>query len=413
MLPSVCVRTTMVRSPPGASAAESMALTRRFNTTCSSWTRSPLTITGSGARSSATTTLRITASLLKSLLTPRIRSLRSRSVSRRSPFRSMSRRRWITSAARRSSAMMSARMFRSSTMSSGATSRNRRAAWALVMIPVSGWRSSCASEAVSSPIVETRVKCASSWRLRSACTSARFRSVTSVCETTAPPSGRFNGTTDSANHRSPVGAGVFEGKSPPGAVEDLLDLREHFRRARRALACDLGASLEIVRPQGDASVCRHLVFAAESAPSVVDGDDPACAIQDGDAAAQGGEDGGLHQLARAQGILGFLARQRVGEDLAHQLQPLHLLLRPGPLDRHGIERQATQHPSAGHEGNGEARAEASMSERGLVRGRLMAEALPAGEDQRLLAEQPLDRPRQVTGNDDRWYELDSGSDPRV
>src|SRR6266850_1584038 len=148
---------------------------------------------------------------------------------------------------------------------------------------------------------------------------------------------------------------------------------------RGALACGPGASLEIVRPQRDAGICRHLVFVAESAPAVVDGDDPARAIQDGDAAAQGAEDGGLHQLARAQGVLRLLARERVGEDLADQLQPLHLLLRPGPLDSDRIERQPTQHLSASHERNGEARTEAGMAERWFVRRRSMAEALAARE----------------------------------
>ena len=85
----------------------------------------------------------------------------------------------------------------------GVASRNRRAAWALARIPASGWFSSWASEAVMAPIVETRVQCASSWRLRWASISARFRSVMSVCAITAPSPDRPSGTTDIANQRSP------------------------------------------------------------------------------------------------------------------------------------------------------------------------------------------------------------------
>ena len=73
-----------------------------------------------------------------------------------------------------------------------------------------GWLSSWAIEAASSPMVETRVKWESSWRLRWASISTRFRSVTSVCETTAPPSGRLSGTTVIAIQRS---AGTPQGYS--------------------------------------------------------------------------------------------------------------------------------------------------------------------------------------------------------
>ena len=55
----------------------------------------------------------------------------------------------------------------------------------------------------TAPIVETRVQCASSWRLRWASISARFRSVMSVCAITAPSPDRPRGTTDSVNQRSP------------------------------------------------------------------------------------------------------------------------------------------------------------------------------------------------------------------
>jgi hypothetical protein len=69
-------------------------------------------------------------------------------------------------------------------------------------------------------MVDTRVKCASSWRARSACISARFRSVTSVRDTTAPPSGRLSGTTDIATQSCP--AGVMDEYSKAKPVREPL-----------------------------------------------------------------------------------------------------------------------------------------------------------------------------------------------
>ena len=56
----------------------------------------------------------------------------------------------------------------------------RWAACALLRIAVSGWFSSCASDAASSPMVEMRVTCASCWRLCWSSESACLRSVMSV-----------------------------------------------------------------------------------------------------------------------------------------------------------------------------------------------------------------------------------------
>ena len=50
----------------------------------------------------------------------------------------------------------------------------------IAKMPVSGWLSWCASDAVSSPMVDTRVKCARSWRAFCASSSARLRGVTST-----------------------------------------------------------------------------------------------------------------------------------------------------------------------------------------------------------------------------------------
>ena len=63
----------------------------------------------------------------------------------------------IVSPARRSSAMMSVRIARSSSTSSGSWSRNRVAACALLRMAVSGWFNSWARAAWSSPKADTRV----------------------------------------------------------------------------------------------------------------------------------------------------------------------------------------------------------------------------------------------------------------
>jgi hypothetical protein len=70
-------------------------------------------------------------------------------------------------------------------------------------------------------------------------------------------------------------------------------------------------------------------LAREAHPAVVDGDDPAVAIQHGDIAADRGEDGRLHQLAPAYGVLCLLLRERVGKNLPDETQALHQLVRPG------------------------------------------------------------------------------------
>ena len=72
----------------------------------------------------------------------------------------------MTAAARSSSAPMSARMASTSARSGPAVpgaARNRRPASALARMAASGWVSSWASDAPSSPTVATRLRCVSSW----------------------------------------------------------------------------------------------------------------------------------------------------------------------------------------------------------------------------------------------------------
>ena len=170
-------------------------------------------------------------------------------------------------------------------------------------------------------MVDTRVKCASSWRARSACISARFRSVTSVRDTTAPPSGRLSGTTDIATQSCP--AGVMDEYSKANPVRDR-SARPRCRPAPRPHRARPGggraARVEVVRVLTMPGH-RRSGMASEPRPCLVHGDDAPLAIQDGDPAVQRREDRRLHQLARPQRILALLARQGIGEHLGDERDP--------------------------------------------------------------------------------------------
>ena len=153
----------------------SRPLSTRFSTTCCSWTRSPRTLGRSAASSRLIDTLRMIASLLTSHATSLTISLRSSGTNSRSPFLSRARSRWITSAARLSSATMSLRISRIFSRFTASAARRRWAACALLRIAVSGWFSSWASDAVSSPMAETRPMCVRSCRSRCASSSPCLR----------------------------------------------------------------------------------------------------------------------------------------------------------------------------------------------------------------------------------------------
>ena len=97
-------------------------------------------------------------------------------------FRINARMRQMISPARLLSSIMSLRIAPTSSKSGGLAAIKRSAACALANIAVSGWFSSCASDAASSPIVETRViraNCSRScWRF----VSASLRWVISIAE---------------------------------------------------------------------------------------------------------------------------------------------------------------------------------------------------------------------------------------
>ena len=87
--------------------------------------------------------------------------------------------RWITSPARRPSRTIRVTLWCASDMFGGSLAIQRRQALALVTTAASGWLTSCAIDAASSPIVVTRPTCASSISIRRTFCSARARSVSS------------------------------------------------------------------------------------------------------------------------------------------------------------------------------------------------------------------------------------------
>src|SRR5262249_10504761 len=146
-------------------------------------------------------------------------------------------------------------------------------------------------------------------------------------------------------------AGVFESESLSTSVEYLLDSLENLG-ARFAFARSLATYLDKLSAHGNPGV-SPLVLAAKPRPALVDGDHPPLAIEDGDAAAQRGEERVFHPLAGGTRVLGFLARRGVGKTLPDEPQPLHQLFRPGPLGAVGIERQPAEHFSTRDERNGD------------------------------------------------------------
>src|SRR5262249_16189808 len=98
-------------------------------------------------------------------------------------------------------------------------------------------------------------------------------------------------------------AEVFERKSLSHSLEYVLDSLQHLG-IRLALARSLATDLDKFGTQFNPGVSR-LVFAAEPRPALVDGDDPAFAIEDRDAAAQRRENRRLHHLAGATCSLGL------------------------------------------------------------------------------------------------------------
>src|SRR5262249_24876676 len=163
----------------------------------------------------------------------------------------------------------------------------------------------------------------------------------------------------------------------------------------------------------DPRVRRRVAFAAEARPALVDGDDAAVPVHHRDAVAQRGENGRLHQFARPESIHRLLARQSAGEDLGNESQPLDLLLWPGPFGSERIKREAAEYATAGHQRDGQLRADASRPECVLVLRRFVAMVLRAREDKGLLAEQPLDGFGKTANDDAPRPWIDSRSDPAV
>src|SRR2546427_6737252 len=193
---------SMLTSRRSSSAMASQALTTTFKITCWSWTTSPSTRGRSSARRSRNQIRFRSRSLPRRRVISRITSLMSSGCWSTCSFLKSARRCLTTSDARFASSAMSCSPSRISPRSRVADSMRRRVACALLTIAARGWLISWASEAASSPRVVTRRAWVSSSRSCSSSSSARRRLVISRCEMTRPPSGRLNGSTVIANHRT-------------------------------------------------------------------------------------------------------------------------------------------------------------------------------------------------------------------
>ena len=99
------------------------------------------------------------------------------------------------------------------------------------------------------------------------------------------------------------------------------------------------ADLEVADTHPHGFLARGPFVASEAPPALVDRDDAAVPVQDGDVAGQGFEDGRLDRLAGAQGVLGPLAGEGAGEHVGQEVTALNLLLRPGSTRRY-VEARA-------------------------------------------------------------------------
>ena len=184
---------------------------------------------------------------------------------------------------------------------------------------MSGWFSSWAREVVSSPIVETRRKCASSWRLRCASASARRRSVTSVSGHDGPSLG---GAQRYHRHQVPAvrGAGHGYSRTKPfrEPVEHALDSGDRVSRFARAPRGHAAPDLQVVRPTPPGRRPPARSLGGEPGPALVDDDDAPLPVEHRDVAGEGGKHRGLHRLAAAQGVLGLLARERAREHVGNE-----------------------------------------------------------------------------------------------
>ena len=86
----------------------------------------------------------------------------------------------ITSAARLPSRIVRRAVSRAPSMFGGSAASIRRQVLALVMMPDSGWLTSCAIDAVNAPRLVTLATCASSERALPSASSARLRSSMSM-----------------------------------------------------------------------------------------------------------------------------------------------------------------------------------------------------------------------------------------
>ncbi len=236
----------------------------------------------------------------------------------------------MTWPARSSSVRMSARIARISSRSGDGCCRNSSAASALRRIAPSGWLISCASDAASWPIIETRPACAISCRRRCVSCSACLRAVTSREAPRISTGWPAGVELDTALGRDPAGRAIRQRQPVFHLVAAAirrprapsLEPAAGARDRRGARRCRIALEFQALGLARSQTTSRHLSLAQISSRVEVPNPD----------AEVGGVDGQAHaRLALAQPGLAHLQlvdELRRAQHVTAQLVRHHR--RPGP-----------------------------------------------------------------------------------
>src|SRR5271166_2607656 len=164
---SRCERILSSRGRSVTGAMASMPFITRLMMTCCSWIRSTCTRGSPDASSTRNNARWLSTSWRNSRMASSMTSLMGSGAGIASVFLASARTRRMTSAARLPSSIMRSTAPRTSSRSGTSRASQRRHAPPLATMAASGWLTSWAIEAVSSPKVVTRVTCASSARTQS------------------------------------------------------------------------------------------------------------------------------------------------------------------------------------------------------------------------------------------------------
>ncbi len=176
---AVIPQTVRIRFASAVSFIASIPLTTRFNKTCWSWTRSAITGGKSSAKSVRIATCCAADSYRARADTSATTSLKFSRAFANGSFLTNCRTRPTTALARSASSIISASALRISWRWGTESGKKLRQALALLRTAVRGWLTSCAIDAVNSPMLVTLAACVSSDRTLPRASSASWRCVTS------------------------------------------------------------------------------------------------------------------------------------------------------------------------------------------------------------------------------------------